>query len=292
MRSHPRGLVKGCSVSVSLATMAVLAWAPRAALWAQNASVQGIVTAAESGEALDGVGVGLTSAADSSDIRGSLSNINGFYQIGGVPPGDYTLRFQRIGYVTNEQGVSLSPGDLITASVVLDPDPVALQGFNVNVLNGPVIQELGRLRIRPLDIGRIPAPAASGDLASFLQTLPGVVTTGDRGGQLFIRGGTPDQNLVMIDGLLIYQPFHILGFFSVFPEDLVSSVDFYASGFGPRYVGRVGSVIDVRMREGDRTRFATSGSASPFLVEAMAEGPIGGGGTSAGDSASASGGAS
>jgi hypothetical protein len=123
----------------------------------------------------------------------------------------------------------------------------------------------------------VPTPAGSGDLASYLQTLPGVVTTGDRGGHLFVRGGTPAENLVLIDGIPIYQPFHILGFFSVFPEDLVSSADLYAGGFGARYHGRSSSVLDVRMRDGSRHGYRAAGSASPFVAEALIEGPLGGG---------------
>src|SRR5690606_35192440 len=115
----------------------------------------------------------------------------------------------------------------------------------------------------------------SGDLATYLQTLPGVVTTGDRGGQLFVRGGTPAENLALVDGIPIYQPFHILGFFSVFPEDLVSSVDFYAGGFGARYSGRTSSVLDVQMRDGNPNKLSGAGSISPFLAEVLAEGPAG-----------------
>jgi hypothetical protein len=119
----------------------------------------------------------------------------------------------------------------------------------------------------------VPVPAASRDLAAYLQTLPGVVTTGDRGGQMFIRGGTHTENLTLMDGLLIHQPFHILGFFSAFPEELISSVDFYAGGFGARYSGRTSSVLDVRMRDGNRNEYAGTGSVSPFVAEPVLEGP-------------------
>ena len=84
----------------------------------------------------------------------------------------------------------------------------------------------GLQTVRAAGIRRIPAPDAGGDLASWLQSLPGVVALGDRGGQLFVRGGTPAQNLVLVDGLPVWQPFHIVGFFSAFPHDLVSTGDF------------------------------------------------------------------
>lgn len=80
--------------------------------------------------------------------------------------------------------------------------------------------------------------------------------------------------MVLVDGALIFQPFHILGFFSAFPENLVSEADFYAGGFGSRYSGRTSSVVDVKMRNGDRYRTQGSASLSPFLAEVVAEGPV------------------
>ena len=83
---------------------------------------------------------------------------------------------------------------------------------------------------------RVPMPDVSSDLMAYLLTMPGVVTVGDRGGQLFVRGGTPTQNLVLIDGMRIYQPAHIVGFYSVVPADILAYADVYAGGFGARWV--------------------------------------------------------
>src|SRR5690625_1779968 len=104
--------------------------------------------------------------------------------------------------------------------------------------------------------------------------MPGVVSSGDRGGQLFIRGGTPAENMVLMDGVLIFQPFHILGYFSAFPESIVSGADVYAGGFGAKYNGRTSSVIDVNMRNGNRYETSGTASISPYLAEITAEGPI------------------
>jgi hypothetical protein len=75
--------------------------------------------------------------------------------------------------------------------------------------------------------------------------------------------------MVLVDGTMIFQPFHILGFYSVFPADLVNEVDFYAGGFGPRYSGRISSVMDVKMRDGDRNQHNGSAAVSPFVAEAV-----------------------
>ncbi|MEZ4538347.1 MAG: TonB-dependent receptor plug domain-containing protein, partial [Chloroflexota bacterium] len=110
--------------------------------------------------------------------------------------------------------------------------------------------------------------------AAYLTTLPSVVASGDRGGQLFIRGGEPQQNLTMLDGMVLYQPFHVLGFYSAFPADVLDRVDFSAGGWGAKYSGRLSSVLDARSRIGNNRRFEGMASASPFSNAARLEGPI------------------
>jgi hypothetical protein len=243
-----------------------------APLAAQQAAVQGIITNADTGEPLEGASVVLEVAGE--QVRSTLADRNGFYQIGNIAPGPYTLRARYLGYAELVESLLLEAGEGLTRSIRLQPDPLLLEGVTVRPRTGAVRRELARQRITPGNIRLVPVPAASRDLAAYLQTLPGVVTTGDRGGQMFIRGGTHTENLALMDGLLIYQPFHILGFFSAFPEELISSVDFYAGGYGARYSGRTSSVLDVRMRDGNRNEYAGTGSVSPFVAEAVLEGPM------------------
>jgi len=239
----------------------------------REGSLHGIVTDSVTGMPLEPAHVVLDGPQE--HLHATWTDRNGYYQIGGIEPGSYTLRVTYLGYATHEESLAFASEESSTVSVRLWPGAVALDEILVSAPGGGAVRrEFGRQRVTSADLGRIPVPAASGDLASYLQTLPGVVTTGDRGGQLFVRGGTAAENLVLVDGITIYQPFHILGFFSVFPEDLVSTADFYAGGFGPRYIGRTSSVLDVHMREGSRTSSKVTGSVSPFLVEAVAEGPI------------------
>ena len=128
--------------------------------------------------------------------------------------------------------------------------------------------------INPADIERVPTPDVSGDLATYLTTTPGVVTTGDRGGQLFIRGGEPSQNLVLLDGMAIYQPFHVLGFYSAFPSDLLARADLYAGGYPARFGGQISSVLDVATRTGNKETAAAAVSVAPFVSAARIEGPL------------------
>lgn len=240
---------------------------------AQSARVQGIINDGATDQPLEGANVVLRQIGG-DQVTGVATDPNGFYQIGDVSPGRYGLRISFVGYITYQDTLSLSSGERVTVSLSLSPNQEMLDELVVSPTGGTTQLEAGRQQVSAADLSRVPTPAGSGDLASYLQTLPGVVTTGDRGGQLYIRGGTPSQNMVLVDGTLIYQPFHILGFFSAFPEDLVSETDFYAGGFGPQYTGRISSVLDVKMRAGDRYETSGSGSVSPFLGEVMAEGPL------------------
>jgi len=255
----------------AIAVAAVLCCVP-VAVAAQPATIQGIV-------ADSGTGVPLEYVTITLDIGGqpayrTLTDRNGFYQILGISAGTYTLRTQRVGYQEHAESITLAAGEQRTVSLRLAQSAVALEGVEVTAEHGAAVSDLERQVVTPADIQRVPVPGGTGDLVSYLQTLPGVTTTGDRGGQLFVRGGMPADNLVLVDGIPIYQPFHILGFFSVFPEDLVSSADFYPGGFGARYQGRTSSVLDVRLRDGNPRGFRGMASVSPFLAEGLVEGPI------------------
>ena len=251
-----------------------------AAAGAQQAAIQGIVADSLTGAPLEDVAITLVTAGRLA--HRTLTDRNGFYQVPGISPGTYTLVSRRFGYRAHEQIVTLAPAErrrlsfrLEQAAVALEPVVVTADPIpGVVAERGAAVTDLGRQVVTPADLRRVPVPGGSGDLATYLQTLPGVTTTGDRGGQLLVRGGNPHDNLVFVDGIPIYQPFHILGFFSVFPEDLVSSADFYAGGFGARYQGRTSSVLDVRLRDGNPQGFRTMASVSPFITEALAEGPV------------------
>lgn len=241
--------------------------------YAQTSTVQGIITDGESGQPLEGANVALRELSQ-EQLRGMAADQNGFYQVTNLEPGDYAFRITYIGYVTHHDTLTLRDGVSETISVALQPDEEELDEVIVAPSGGAARVQAGRQRVSSADIKRVPTPSGAGDLASYLQALPGVVAAGDRGGQLYIRGGTPTENMVLVDGTMIFQPFHIVGFYSVFPSDLVNDADVYAGGFGPRYSGRISSVIDVKMRDGNREKAGGSLSVSPFLGEVIVEGPV------------------
>lgn len=255
-----------------IAAAAALGGVPLAAA-AQPAAILGIVADSGTGGPLEGVAITLDTGA--APVYRTTTDRNGFYQILGVDAGTYTFRSQRVGYVAHQEVVTLAAGEQRTVSVRLAPAALELEGVVVTAERGAAVSDMQRQVVTPTDLRMVPVPGGTRDLATYLQTLPGVTTTGDRGGQLFVRGGNPADNMVLVDGVPIYQPFHILGFFSVFSEDLVSTADFYPGGFGARYHGRTSSVLDVRLRDGNPQGFRAMASVSPFIAEGLVEGPVG-----------------
>lgn len=260
-----------CAVLIGGLLMAAVAALPAAA---QQSIVRGTVVAQEDGEPLQGVNVALYDGERL--ITGTASGSDGIYALAEIPSGVYTMRATFIGFVTWEQELDIGASDRRIINIILvegetELDEVIVEGDSDT---GMARVLAGQTTVRPADVERIPSPDVSGDLVNYLTTVPGIVSIGDRGGQLFIRGGEPWQNLVLLDGMWVYQPFHILGFFSSFPSDILQQVDIYAGGFTSQYGGRISSVIDIKSRNGDKRGYAGSASVAPFVSGFTLEGPI------------------
>lgn len=239
----------------------------------QDAVIQGFVRDASDGHALQGANIVLL---DTSGViqAAAAADADGFYQVAQIEPGHYRLQISFVGYQAYQDTLRLDPGVRRTISVSLPPSPRQLEGVIVEGDRPVEEAEAGLRQIQSADIETIPTPGPGSDLSSYLRGLPSVTTTGDRGGRLYVRGGTPSQNLVLVDGIPIYKPFHIIGFYSAFPGDMVSSTDFYAGGFGAEYMGRISSVLDVGLRPGNTTGYEGSFGGGPFLASAQFEGPL------------------
>ena len=258
---------------------ALLLWAitaPPAKAQDEGVALRGFVLNTETGQPLPGAHVVLLRLDVPRPPRGAVANRSGYYHLPGLTPGRYALRASFVGYRTVRDTLRLSGGtERVTRTIEMQPSDEPLGEVVVSGESGGATTLAGgHQRAAPADIARVPTPSVSGDLTGYLQSLPGIVSMGDRGGRLFIRGGTPDQNLILMDKMRIFRPFHILGFYSVFPEELVSSADIYAGGFPAQYSGRISSVIDVEMRGGNRDHFEAAASVSPFLTGLRMEGPL------------------
>ena len=241
---------------------------------AQLASIRGFVSDQADGEALPGVHVLLESSG--GNLRGIVSNADGIYSITRIPPGVYLFRASFVGYASHLDTLRLGAGERATFNFSLAPIESALEEVIVEgaAESGAARVTAGQQIITPRDIDLIPTPDITGDLASFLTALPGVVSLGDRGGQLFIRGGEPSHNLTLIDGMYVHQPSHILGFYSAFPSSIIRQADIFTAGHGGPYSGRIASVIDVKSRNGNKRDYDASASIAPFVSAVQFEGPL------------------
>lgn len=251
----------------------LLLWAVPAV--AQTGTIRGFVTDAADGQPLPGVNVILTNAA--GELFGNASDTDGFFGISRVPVGAYQLRASFIGFQEFTQDVTVVDGEIQTIQIEMAVEETELGEVVVEGARetaGAANVTAGLQTVRPADISLVPAPDISADLVNYLTALPGVVSQGDRGGQLFIRGGEPTQNLVLLDGMQIFQPFHVVGFFSAFPSDIINTADVYAGGYGGKFGGRLSSVIDITARTGNKRRAVGAATIAPFVSSVRLEGPI------------------
>jgi len=207
---------------------------------------------------------------------GGLSDMNGIYTISKIPEGTYTLECNSLGYDTFKTTVTVKSGKLYTINIYLNQVEIGLNEVKIeqNKSQNETRVGLSKIDITTQQIRTLPSVGGEADLAQYLQILPGVVSTGDQGGQLYIRGGSPVQNLVLMDGMPIYNAFHSIGLFSVFDPDIIRNVNVYTGGFDASYGGRISSVMDVTTRDGDQSRFAGNVSISPFVSKLEVEGPF------------------
>jgi len=240
----------------------------------QTASIRGFVTDADDLEALVGVNVVLES--DTGGLRGGVTDSDGIYNLTRIPAGTYVLRFSFVGYTAWSDTLVFQTGQRLNLNIALQTSPAMLEEAIVEaeLEAGAARVTAGLQTISPKDMDLLPTPDVSGDLASFLTTLPGVVTLGDRGGQYYIRGGEPSHNMTLIDGMYVYQPYHILGFYSAFSSDIIHQADIHTAGYGAPFTGRISSVIDIRSRNGDKRNYTGAASIAPFVSSAQIEGPL------------------
>ena len=208
---------------------------------------------------------------------GTTTDLNGFFTISNVPVGTYNLEATFIGYDTARAEVKVKQGGIVYQSLYLSESSVALGVVNISAKKDRAKREvqISTVRISPRQIKALPSTGGEADIAQYLQIIPGVISTGDQGGQIYIRGGSPVQNKILLDGLNIYNPFHSIGFFSVFETELIKNVDVLTGGFGAEHGGRISAVVDIQTRDGSRKEFGGVASASPFMGKLLLEGPIG-----------------
>lgn len=237
-------------------------------------SISGYVFDKSTGEALIGANIFLKGTE-----RGTSTNVAGFFTIPKLVPGTYTISCQYIGYKTWSKNivVTIEPSEHV--QINLEPETLKGQEIVVTAEKKRTIDQLfskpvSKVELSSRDISAIPQ-IAEADLLRALQTLPGVLPVSDFSSALYIRGGTPDQNLFLIDGADVYNPEHAFGIFSTFNTDAIKSVELSKGGFGAEYGGRLSSVLDITNIDGNRKEFEGTTSISLLSAKTTLQMPLG-----------------
>ncbi len=207
---------------------------------------------------------------------GAITDINGFYNITNIPVGQHIALASFIGYEENSLELTVSAKEILNKAFFLVEKSVELGNVEISAAReaARATVQISTVKLTPQQIKSLPSVGGEADIAQYLPALPGVISSGDQGGQIYIRGGSPIQNKILLDGMTIYNPFHSIGLFSVFETEAVRSIDVMTGGFGAEYGNRVSAVVDIKTREGNKKRLSGLVSANPFLAKAVLEGPI------------------
>ena len=242
-----------------------------ASVFAQSGTLRGFVYNAENGTPI------VSALVTFKEIKqGAYTDDRGFYTIANIPSGTYNAVVSLVGFSADSAKLEFKNSGIISQNFYLKDISNELGVVRVSAEKVRKTKEvsIGKTTIKPIQLTRIPSVGGEPDLVQYLQVLPGVVFSGDQGGQLYIRGGSPVMNRVMLDGLTVYNPFHSIGLFSVFDTDILKSVDVYSAGFSAEYGGRISAIVDVKTRDGNKTNLGGKINASPFSSKFLLEGPL------------------
>lgn len=232
-------------------------------------SVNGTIKDTLSGETL----IGATIKLREIPASGTTSNTYGFYSISAAP-GQYTLVVSYTGYQTINTPITLTNN--VTIDINLNPNALLKE---VVVSSRSVKEQIrdpqmGIEKLNMESIKNVPVLFGEKDILKTIQLLPGIKAAGEGNSGFYVRGGSADQNLILLDEANVYNASHLLGFFSTFNSDAIKDVSVYKGGMPAQYGGRLASVVDIRMNEGNRNRYTAEGGIGLIASRLKLEGPI------------------
>lgn len=232
--------------------------------------VSGYITSQSSGEQLIGASV---KTVVNGEITGAVANSYGFYSLS-LPEGKYTLTYAFVGYTPNVRELELDKNTVLnielTEGTTLNEVTIKGEATNSNITGtGMSVDKLEMSQIK-----KMPALMGEVDVIKAIQLLPGVSTVGEGSSGFYVRGGGGDQNLVLLDEANVYNASHLMGFFSVFNPDVVKEVELYKGGIPAQYGGRLSSVLDIRMKEGNMKTFEMAGGIGTISSRISIGGPF------------------
>lgn len=235
----------------------------------QKYTLNGYVRDSENGEELIGVTVFINELS-----IGTTSNVYGFYALT-LPKGEYTITYSYIGYQSVEHKINL------TADLEMNIDlPVEATEMEEVVITGEAVDanvtevRMSQNTVNVQQVKKLPALFGEPDIIKTIQMMPGVVSAGEGTSSFFVRGGSADQNLILIDEAPIYDPSHLFGLFSVFNADVIKDAELYKGGIPSRFGGRLSSILEVHTKDGNNKKLAGSAGIGTLASKIMLEGPL------------------
>jgi hypothetical protein len=235
----------------------------------KSATISGFVRDARNGETLTGAVI----YPEENPTVGITTNSYGYYSLS-LPVGKYSLIVRFMGY--KPQKVSLDLKENVKMNFEMEEESIALKEITImgEKNNNNVVQSELISKINVREIQNIPVILGEKDILKTIQLLPGVTPAGEGNAGFFVRGGAVDQNLILLDEAPVYNPSHLLGFFSTFNSDAIKDITLYKGGFPAEYGGRLSSVVDIKMNEGNSKEYHISGGIGIIASRLAIEGPI------------------
>jgi hypothetical protein len=237
----------------------------------EDFTISGYIRDNESGETLIGANI----YQQDNPVNGTTSNTYGFYSIT-LPEGDYRITFSYLGYQSKIETVSLRSNVSLNVnlSAGVEMKEVVVTAKAEEEDENVESTSMGRVNLPVQQIKIIPALLGEVDILKAIQLLPGVSSAGEGSAGFYVRGGGADQNLVLLDEAVVYNSGHFLGFFSVFNPDAIKNTTLIKGGIPAVYGGRLSSVLDIQMKEGNNQHFAAEGGIGLISSRLTLEGPI------------------
>lgn len=238
-------------------------------LLAQKSTLSGYLKDAQTGEALIGANIFVEELK-----QGVATNVYGFYSLT-VPQGKYNVKLSYLGYQDKFQAVDLTNDAKLTIELL--PTGVVMREFKVEAERGNENTQgtqMGKIDMEVEKIKTLPAFMGEVDVLKTIQLLPGVQSSGEGNTGFYVRGGGPDQNLILLDEAVVYNASHLFGFFSVFNADAVKNISLTKGGMPANYGGRLSSVLDITMKDGNYKEFKADGGIGLIASRLTLQGPI------------------
>ncbi|MGE5409519.1 MAG: TonB-dependent receptor [Clostridiales bacterium] len=261
-------------ISIILLALFVISFFNTSSSYASGkGKLRGFVTDSTNGEPISYANIAIKGTP-----LGAPSDNKGYYYIPSIPEGEHTVVVSFLGYQSQVIKVMIKADEITQVDIKLVPSNIRLQ--EISVIGERSVREneidLGLQKITKNEIEMIPTGFES-DLFKTIQSSAGVSSTGDVTARYYVRGGSSNQNLVLLNGVTVYNPFHALGIYSVIDPEMISLAEFNKGGFGPEYGGRLSSVLNIITRDGNKSNLQANATAGMLSGKAALEGPIPGG---------------